>query len=179
GAAAVRRRAGAGGRLRHRHASPDAHRGGVLAVCDDHHAGERGAGAPAAGLGTGMNKLVPRHSAAGLIVAPTIWLFYFVASFLVVGLGCENGWQQTVGPFRAQRLTVWMIALLSLALLAYATYESWHNLRAAAQAREEMEEDARERQRFLAHAGLFLCGISLLGVLWGSVNLFAFDSCAS
>lgn len=125
-----------------------------------------------------MKKFVPRHSAAGLIVAPTIWLFYFVASFLVVGLGCGYGWQQTLGPFSAQRLAMWTIALLSLALLAYATYESWRNLQAAAQARGEMEEDARERQRFLAHAGLFLCGISLLGVLWGSVNLFAFDSCA-
>lgn len=126
-----------------------------------------------------MRKLVPRNSAAGLIVAPTIWLFYFVASFLVVGLGCEYGWQKTLGPFSAQRVTVWAVAVFSLALLAFATFESWRNLRAASQARDEMEEDARERQRFLAHAGLFLCGISLLGVLWGSLNLFAFDSCAS
>ncbi len=125
-----------------------------------------------------MSRLIPRNSATGLIVAPTIWLVYFVASFLVVGLGCEYGWQQTAGPFRAQRLTVWIIALASVALLAYATLQSWQNLRAARRNHGDVDEDVRERQRFLAHAGLFLCGISLLGVIWGSFNLFAFDSCA-
>jgi len=125
-----------------------------------------------------MTRLVPHNSAAGLIVAPSIWLGYFIASFLVVGLGCEYEWQQTVGPFRAQRLTIWVIALVSLALLAYATWQSWQNLKAARQARGQMQEEVRERQRFLAHAGLFLCGISLLGVVWGSFNLIAFDSCA-
>jgi len=124
-------------------------------------------------------KLVPRHSALALVIPPAVWLGYFVLTFLSSLISCERGSDvgSASGIFTTHRL-IWIITLASLALLAMATWQAWRNLRLANEPGQTPEDQPRERYEFLAETGLFLCGISILGVLWGTINVFSFPSCA-
>lgn len=126
-----------------------------------------------------MTRLVPVNNVVALTIAPSVWLGYFVVTFLISALGCERGWHDVQwAGVNVLLAAQWLVALIALALIALATWESWQHGKIAQDPRENIEAEERERRTFLSKAGLFLCGISLLGTLWGALNMLYLAGCA-
>jgi heme/copper-type cytochrome/quinol oxidase subunit 2 len=127
-----------------------------------------------------MPRVVPHNNIIALAVAPSVWLIYFALTYLVTEIGCARGWSDSsyFGLDVLQTL-LWAIAVIGACFLAYATREAWKNLQAAKDPEATPDAEVRERRTFLAKAGFFLCGISLLGTSWGVFNNVIFSSCQS
>lgn len=125
-----------------------------------------------------MRRLMPHNNIIALAVAPSVWLAYFVLTYLVTELGCARGWSDArIAGLDALKFLLWSIAIIGAGLISYAAWQAYRNLQAAQDPQTTKEEDTRERRAFLAKAGFFLCGISLLGTLWGAMNIVVFDVC--
>lgn len=125
-----------------------------------------------------MPRLMPHNNIVALAVAPSVWLIYFVLTYFVTEVGCARGWSEArfVGVDVLQ-LLLWSIAVLGAVLISYAAWQAYRNLKAARDPETTQDEETRERRSFLAKAGFFLCGISLLGTLWGAINIVVFEVC--
>lgn len=123
-------------------------------------------------------RLVPHNNVVALAIAPSVWLGYFVITFFISALGCERGWYDVrIAGIGSLQLALWVTAAVGAVLILFASWESWLHWRAAQDPREDMEPEERDRLSFLSKAGLFLCGISLLGIVWGTFNMLIFKSC--
>ena len=126
-----------------------------------------------------MLTLVPRDTLIGILVAPTIWALWLAISYSVSGLGCGLGWdQERLLGFNALRGSLLLVATFGAAAVLYASWQSWTHWRSAQSGTpDQLDRESRERRSFLSLAGLFLCGISLLGVLWGALNVLVVPPC--
>ena len=122
-----------------------------------------------------MFRLVPRGTLFGMIVAPVVWIGYFVLSYIVVGVGCAVGYGESA-DFGLLRIVLLGVSLAGGGLILSATAQSYRHWRAALR-EEPVEETLESPHAFLALAGLFLCGISLLGVVWGTLAVFLLEPC--
>lgn len=127
-----------------------------------------------------MPRIVPHNSIIALAVAPSVWLGYFVLTYLVTEIGCSRGWSQSqIVGLDLLRTLLWSIALIGIGFIVYASRQAYRNLQAARDPDATHDPETRERRSFIAKAGFFLCGISLLGTLWGVFNIVIFSSCTS
>lgn len=127
-----------------------------------------------------MVRKIIHHSIIALAIAPSIWLVYFVSTYLVTELGCARGWiDHEIGPLNVLELSLWTIAAIGVALIAYAAWQSWRGLQIAHGTGGEFEPHVQERRRFIAKSGFFLAALSLLGALWGVMTILLFDTCGT
>lgn len=125
-----------------------------------------------------MPRLVPHNNIIALAVAPSVWLVYFVLTYLFTEIGCARGWSNArIAGLDALQFLLWSIAAIGAGFISYATRQAYRNLQAAKDPETTREPEVRERRSFLAKAGFFLCGISLLGTLWGAITILVFDTC--
>lgn len=125
-----------------------------------------------------MPRLVPHNSIIALAVAPSVWLVYFVLTYLLTEIGCARGWSDArILGVNALQFLLWSIAAIGAGFITYAASQAYRNLQAAKDPERTGEEEVRERRSFIAKAGFFLCGISLLGTLWGAINIIVFNEC--
>lgn len=125
-------------------------------------------------------RFVPHNNVVALAVAPSVWLAYFVATFMVTEIGCTRAWMDvSIAGLNLLDVLLWSIAAIGLVLISYASWQSWRNLRAAQDPDADHEPEVRDRREFIARSGFFLCGISLLGTLWGALTILVFDTCGT
>ncbi len=116
-----------------------------------------------------MTTLARRTHIVSLAVPPIVWLAYFVLSYLVVALGCSLPASEAT-----LRGALAVIAGASLIVIFSAGAESLKSWRSA---RQERNAGDRQHRTSLALLALLLCGLALLGTVWGGLNLFMLAPC--
>jgi hypothetical protein len=123
--------------------------------------------------------LVPRATLFGLIVAPLVWVLYFGISYLVAWLGCSLGLNDYSGfGIDAVRLALVLVALVAFVMVIIACREQYGHWKSASEPGYLDSPETAANHRFLALAGIFLCGISMLGIVWGLLPVFLVKPCA-
>lgn len=125
-----------------------------------------------------------RDSLFGLIAGPLVWTAHFLTVYLFTAIACAHGFfdHQVLGT-NIVRLVGGAATLVAVVLILDAAFVSWMRWRGRpADGQPEPlpphdSSDLASRRRFIAYAGLLLCGISLIATVWESLPLIFFASC--
>ena len=102
-----------------------------------------------------------RESLWRLIFAPLVWAAHFLLSYVSGAIVCAKSAGDGVGTLH---LLVACYTLRALALIGASTRRHWHRYRADVPQRAAGGGEARHR--FLGFAGLLLCALSAVAVLY-------------
>lgn len=110
----------------------------------------------------------------GLAAPMALWALHFVAAYSLVGLGCEEGWdqQRTLG-LSALVWSLLAITVAALALIALLGLRGWQARVASGNA----ADPGQRRRRFLASATALLAILATIAVLFTAVPVFLLPPC--
>lgn len=126
-----------------------------------------------------MSGAVPeaRESLWRLIFGPLVWAAHFLLSYVTGAIGCAK-LADTQDEIGLLRLLVALYTAMAMALIAGAADHQWRRQRHAS-AQPAQDAGGREhRQRFLGLAGLLLCGLSAVAVIYTAAVVVAIRGCA-
>lgn len=123
-------------------------------------------------------RLIDSRSLLGAISAMIVWAVWFAAVYALVGLGCEEGWQQR-RVLGTDLLSAALAAstLLALLLMAWSGARGWRGWRRG-QAQPGRDHEHAQRRRFLGRMMLVLAAIAMAGTLMIALPLLLLDPCA-
>lgn len=125
-----------------------------------------------------MGTMVPRDGIVGLMIGPTIWLTYFVLSYLISGIGCRLGYQHydLVGTNPIHFLVL-VAGVVAAALIAIAGMHAYRGRSRALSSTNASDRKTTARNAFLYGVALVLSTLSLVGVLWLAMNAMLTPVC--
>lgn len=125
-----------------------------------------------------MVTLIPEDRTASLMVGPIIWAVYFIFSYTVSGFACSQGYgEQELAGGNLIRLLLVAFGILAGLLMVVAVLQARRGLHRARQVAQQTDQGAAARRQFLYGASLGLCALSLVGVLWLSMNALLTPIC--
>ena len=125
-----------------------------------------------------------RDSLFALIAGPLVWTAHFLTIYIFTAIACAHGFfHDEIFGIRAVPLVGGAISVVAIALILDAGFVSWRRWRGLPidGAPEPLPphggNDVASRRRFMAYAGLLLCGISLIATVWETLPILFFASC--
>ena len=113
-----------------------------------------------------MPRLASRSSLMVVSFGPIVWGIHFLWIYSLVGLVCAR-YPQTTGA-------IWLgIGIGTAAALVAAALP----IAFARRDRSEEGQPEADRRRFMARATLFLCLLSLVGILWDALPILLTQPC--
>ncbi len=112
-----------------------------------------------------------------IVFAPTIWVFHFLASYILTALVCSARIPQM--SVLHLRWYILIITLGSLAGIAYIGWQSWRQWGFGEDQQYVQNLPTHEhRHEFLGHASFLLSVVSFIGVCYVAMPAVFLDSCA-
>lgn len=117
-------------------------------------------------------------NAAGFLLAPVIWLGYFVAAYSLHGAFCAAASPGPDGP-AALRLALAALTILACVAIAAAGAGSFRAWRRLLHELEDDERQPRDRSAFLAYGALLHAALFFVATLWIGVPILLIGPCAN
>jgi hypothetical protein len=118
-------------------------------------------------------------SAAGFLLAPVLWMLYFVAVYSLQGAGCAVG-LDSVGGAGVDVLRI-ALGLLTAGVAAGIAVSGLWSFKAWRRLLRRLENEERNvlhlRSSFLAYGALLHAGLFLIATLWSGVPILMLDAC--
>ena len=127
-------------------------------------------------------RTIERDSLLSVIAGPLVWTAHFLTLYIFTAIACAHGFfDDEILGIGIVPLVGGAATLLAVVLILDAGYLSWRRWRrrpdTGRPAPPQDSNDVASRRRFMAHAALLLCGISLIATVWESLPLVFFASC--
>ena len=131
---------------------------------------------------SGREFIAIRHrfpaNAAGFLIAPVLWMFYFVAIYSIQGAGCAVDLDTVrVGGIDAIRLVLGLLTALVAAAMITAGVWSFIAWRAMLRELDDAEGHVHGQATFLAYGALLHAGLFLIATLWSGIPILFVDAC--
>ena len=132
----------------------------------------------------GREFIARRHrfpaNAAGFLVAPVLWMLYFVAAYSLQGVGCAAGLNNVgIGGGNALKIALALLTLFVAAAIGGSGLWSFLAWRRLLRRVEEDEHSVHRHAPFLAYGALLHAGLFLIATLWTGVPILMVDPCDS
>ena len=132
-----------------------------------------------AGDDTGREFIARKHrfpaNAAGFLIAPVLWMLYFVAVYSLQGAGCAAAEYPAGGlSLRAALVVLTVAVAVAIAGSGLWSYKAWRGLL------REMEDEQNVlhlRSAFLAYGALLHSGLFLVATLWSGIPILMLAPC--
>ena len=119
-----------------------------------------------------------------IIVGPMVWAVHFLIIYPFTAVACAKDFFDTrwLG-FTVVHWVVGVATVIAAGLILDGGLTAWRRWRGRAPDQPPAPQPPHEkpdrdsRRRFMAYAGLLLCGISLIAVIWESLPVWLMDSC--
>lgn len=128
---------------------------------------------------TGREFIARKHrfpaNAAGFLIAPVLWMLYFVAVYSLQGAGCAAAEYPAGGlSLRAALVVLTVAVAVAIAGSGLWSYKAWRGLL------REMEDEQNVlhlRSAFLAYGALLHSGLFLVATLWSGIPILMLAPC--
>ena len=112
-----------------------------------------------------------------LVTAPVIWALHFLFCYVWVAVYCEKAGRGA--PLDEPRVAVIVATIVALGLIGWSTRRLWRvRGRSLTDNDFEFEHNTpEERHRFLSHAGLMLCVLSAVAVVYVAIPALYLATC--
>lgn len=130
---------------------------------------------------TGREFIARKHrfpaNGAGFLIAPVLWMIYFVAVYSVQGAGCAAGWAETGGggPLSLALAALTLVVAGTIAAAGIWSFRAWRTLL------REMEKEQRNvlhvRSAFMAYGALLHAGLFFVATLWSGIPILMLEPC--
>jgi hypothetical protein len=121
-----------------------------------------------------------RESLWALILAPAIWVLYFVATYVAAAVWCGEASRN--GTLGFMGLGIAAATVVTLVAIAMAGWRGWSRLRALNAdnytAPTHDKDSPEDRGRFLAFATLLLAGLSAMATVYVAVSVVLVRTCS-
>lgn len=117
-------------------------------------------------------------NATGFLIAPMLWMFYFVSIYSIQGAGCAADLDTVrLGSIDALRLVLGLLtAVVSGAMVAVGAW-SFAAWRAMLRELEDAKGEVHGQATFLAYGALLHAGLFLVATLWSGIPILFVDAC--
>ncbi|MDQ2695396.1 MAG: hypothetical protein M3Z21_08465 [Pseudomonadota bacterium] len=127
-------------------------------------------------------RAIQSDSLFSIIVGPMVWAAHFLIVYITTAIACaKNLLHLQVHGYAVVPLIIVAATALAAGLIVNGGVLAWRRWRGAGGNLEEMpphdRPDKDSRRRFMAYAGLLLCGLSLVATLWVAMPYLFIDSC--
>jgi hypothetical protein len=117
-------------------------------------------------------------NAVGFLLAPVLWMVYFVAVYSLQGAGCAAG-LDSVGAAGVNVLRIALALLtaavsLGIVVSGLWSFRAWRDL---LRRLEDEENVLHTRSAFLAYGALLHSGLFLIATLWSGIPILMLDAC--
>ncbi len=117
-------------------------------------------------------------NATGFLIAPALWMLYFVAIYSLQGAGCAANLDMVrVGGTDLLRLVLVLVTVAVAAGIAAAGVASFLAWRRMLRELDDAEGHVHGHGTFLAYGALLHAGLFLIATLWSGVGVFLVDAC--
>lgn len=117
-------------------------------------------------------------NATGFLIAPVLWMIYFVTIYSVQGAGCAAGLDTVrVAGTDLLRLVLGAVTAavaLGIAASGVASFVAW---RALLRELDDAKSHVHGQATFLAYGALLHAGLFLVATLWSGIAVFFIDAC--
>jgi hypothetical protein len=115
-----------------------------------------------------------RSSLWTLLAAPAIWAVHFLFSYVAAAVYCEKA----VGGLGPVRMAIGVATVMALAAIFAVGFHALHQWGFGERASPPHDDDTDEdRARFLGHATVLLCGLSIVATAYVALVALFFDTC--
>jgi biotin transporter BioY len=126
-------------------------------------------------------RLITQGSIWILIAVPSIWAAHFLLSYWIAAIYCAK----LAGPgpegletIRLVRWTIIGLTILACLLILWLGRIARHRYEGPLRVDAEINRDTKtDRNRFLGHVTLLLCGISIVAIVFTAIPSLVFDAC--
>lgn len=121
--------------------------------------------------------IIDRDSLIGMVAGPLVWAAHFLVCYIVVAAACAFGFSAAnAGAWGSVGTALLVVSGIALAIIAVLTLLAWRRLLQAG-AFETPKDEVQARHRFMALAGLLLCFLSGVAVIYVAVPLLFLPVC--
>lgn len=129
-----------------------------------------------------VTEKIESDSLFSLIIGPMIWVVHFLTVYLTTAIACaKDFFDLKILGFGIVPLIVALATLIAAGLIldgAMVALRRWRGSRwEEAPPPPHDQANKQSRRRFLAYAGLLLCGLSLIATLWEALPVLFMTSC--
>lgn len=117
-----------------------------------------------------------------LIVGPMVWAVHFLVVYVIIAIACAKGafYAQVYG-IGVVPLIVIVVTVIAVGLIVHGIVVAMRRWRGSLGERRVMpphdQSNKDSRRRFMAYAGLLLCGLALIATLWVALPVLFMHSC--
>lgn len=129
-----------------------------------------------------VTQRIESDSLFSLIIGPMIWVVHFLTVYLTTAIACAKGFfDLKIFGFGIVPLIVAVATVIAVGLIldgAVVAIRRWRGPWGVETPLPPHDQaDKQSRRRFLAYAGLLLCGLSLIATVWEALPVLFMDSC--